>query len=103
MPRTVPPPRVNSGGAALEWSDGVPALDAGAPRGEGVEGVAADGESVRAGSADVGGVGSGDSHLQKRGGQQPASGRQTSQYQATMHVVLLLVRVCDAGRAWSYL
>ena len=50
-----------------------------------VEGVATDGERVRTGGHGSAGVRGGHSHLQKRGRQQPAGGRQTGQYQAIMH------------------
>ena len=72
-----------------ELSDRGEALDVGSggPDREGVEGEATDGEGIGAGGAnDVGAdVRSGHRHLQKRGSQQPASGRQTSQDQTMMH------------------
>jgi len=72
---------------AAELSDRVEALDAG--RGERVEGEATESEGVGAGRADhVGGsagIRDSDGCLQKCGSQQPASGCETSQYQAIVH------------------
>ena len=75
-------------GSGAELSDGVEALDAGRRT---VKGSKVKLPMVKA-SAPAESASS-DSHLQKRGSQQPASGRQTSQDQTMMHVTLLLIRV----------